>query len=100
MAEWCNLVVLITATADRIGHEVYNLQRSEVGEVAESFVPGTVGSITMPHKRNPEISEHLGTLARVARHSAAMIAENSFTTTNVMVVRGKWNGTLCRRSRS
>ena len=56
MAEWCNLVVLITATADRIGHEVYNLQRSEVGEVAESFVPGTVGSITMPHKRNPEIS--------------------------------------------
>ena len=100
LAEWCNLVVLITATADRIGHEVYNLQRSEVGEVAESFVPGTVGSITMPHKRNPEISEHLGTLARVARHSAAMIAENSFTTTNVMVVRGKWNGTLCRRSRS
>ena len=76
LAEWCNLMVLITATADRIGHEVYNLQRSEVGEVAEGFVPGTVGSITMPHKRNPELSEHLGTLARVARHSAAMIAES------------------------
>ena len=27
--------------------------------------PGTVGSITMPHKRNPEISEHLVTLSRV-----------------------------------
>ena len=76
LAEWCNLMVLITATADRIGHEVYNLQRSEVGEVVESFMPGTVGSITMPHKRNPELSEHLGTLARVARHSAAMIAES------------------------
>jgi adenylosuccinate lyase len=76
LAEWCNLLVLITATADRIGHEVYNLQRSEIGEVVESFMPGTVGSITMPHKRNPELSEHLGTLARVARHSAAMIAES------------------------
>jgi adenylosuccinate lyase len=29
----------------------------------------------MPHKRNPELAEHLGTLARIARHSAAMIAE-------------------------
>jgi adenylosuccinate lyase len=76
LAEWCNLMVLMTATADRIGHEVYNLQRSEVGEVAEGFVPGAVGSITMPHKRNPELAEHLGTLARIARHTAAMIAES------------------------
>jgi adenylosuccinate lyase len=76
LAEWCNLMVLITAAADRIGHEVYNLQRSEIGEVAEGFMPGTVGSITMPHKRNPELAEHLGTLARIARHSAAMIAES------------------------
>jgi adenylosuccinate lyase len=76
LAEWCNLMVLITATADRIGHEVYNLQRSEIGEVVESFMPGTVGSITMPHKRNPELSEHLGTLARVARHNAGMIGES------------------------
>jgi adenylosuccinate lyase len=76
LAEWCNLLVLITATADRIGHEIYNLQRSELGEVGEGFVPGTIGSITMPHKRNPELAEHLGTLARIARHTAAMIAES------------------------
>jgi adenylosuccinate lyase len=76
LAEWANAMMLITSTADRIGHEVYNLQRSEIGEVAERYAPGTVGSITMPHKRNPELSEHLGTLARVARHSAAMIAES------------------------
>lgn len=76
LAEWCNLMTLLTATADRIGHEIYNLQRSEIAEVAEGFVPGTVGSITMPHKRNPELAEHLGTLARVARHNAGMIAES------------------------
>jgi adenylosuccinate lyase len=76
LAEWLNLLALITATADRIGHEVYNLQRPEIGELSEGFVPGTVGSITMPQKRNPEIAEHLGTLARVVRYHAAHMSEN------------------------
>jgi adenylosuccinate lyase len=34
-----------------------------------------VGSITMPHKRNPELSEHLGTLARVVRAGAGVAVE-------------------------
>lgn len=75
VVEWFQLLTLISGTADKLGQEVYNLQRPEVGEVSEGFVPGTVGSITMPHKRNPEIAEHLGTLARVIRHNAALIAE-------------------------
>jgi len=75
LAEWGNLLVLVTGTADRIGHEVYNLQRSELGEVSEGFVAGTVGSITMPHKRNPEIAEHLGSLARVVRANAQLLNE-------------------------
>ena len=76
LAEWLNLLMLIAATADRIGHEVYNLQRPEIGELCEGFVPGTVGSITMPQKRNPEISEHLGTLSRFVRHQAGYMNEN------------------------
>ena len=76
LAEWMNLMALLAATGDRIGHEIYNLQRSEISEVSEGFVPGTIGSITMPHKRNPEISEHLGTLARIVRHDTAHMLEN------------------------
>jgi len=76
LAEWFNLLALIASTGDKIGHEVYNLQRSEIGEVSEGFVEGTVGSITMPHKRNPEISEHLGTLARLIRHDTALVLES------------------------
>lgn len=76
LAEWYNLLALIAATGDRVGHEVYNLQRTEIGEVSEGFVEGTVGSITMPHKRNPEIAEHLGTLARVIRYNASLIQES------------------------
>jgi len=75
LAEWCGVLTLLTGTADRIGHEAYNLQRSEIGEVREGLLAGTVGSITMPHKRNPEISEHLGTLARLTRHLGAAMAE-------------------------
>lgn len=74
-AEWGGLLTLVTGTADRIGHEVYNLQRSEIGELREGAKAGTVGSITMPHKRNPEIGEHLGTLARLTRHLSAALAE-------------------------
>jgi len=75
LAEWGAVLTLITGTADRIGHEVYNLQRDEIGELGEAAVAGVIGSITMPHKRNPEISEHLGTLARLVRHQAAALLE-------------------------
>ena len=75
-AEWMNTLAMITSTGDRIGQEVVNLQRPEIGELSEGFVSGAVGSITMPQKRNPEISEHLGTLSRVVRHHAAHMAEN------------------------
>ncbi len=74
-AEWGQILVLITGTADRIGHEVYNLQRTEIAELIENSPIETVGSITMPHKQNPEISEHLGTLARVVRHNSAILLE-------------------------
>ena len=74
-AEWGQLLVLITGTADRIGHEIYNLQRTEIAELVENSPSETVGSITMPHKQNPEISEHMGTLARVVRHNAAILLE-------------------------
>lgn len=75
LAEWLNLLALITATAERIGHEIYNLQRPEIAEVCGT-VEGIIGSITMPQKRNPQISEHLGTLARLVRHHAAHMTEN------------------------
>lgn len=74
--EFINILAMVTATFDKIGQEIYNLQRPELGEVREGFVSGVVGSITMPHKRNPEIAEHLGSLARMIRHNAACLAEN------------------------
>ena len=62
-------------TLAKIGNEVYNLQRPEIGELSEAPTEGVVGSITMPQKRNPERSEHLWTLARVVRAGAGLALE-------------------------
>ena len=75
IAEFGGVLALVCGTLARIGGEVYELQRPEIGELIEPAADGTVGSITMPHKRNPEASEHLDTLARLARANAAVLAE-------------------------
>jgi adenylosuccinate lyase len=75
VAEFAGVLALVCGTLARVGGEVYELQRPEIGELAEPAAAGTVGSITMPHKRNPEASEHLDTLARLARANAAVLAE-------------------------
>jgi adenylosuccinate lyase len=75
IAEFGHLLAMVCATLARIGDEVYELQRPEIGELREPAGLGT-SSITMPHKRNPETAEHLGTLARLARSSAAVLLES------------------------
>jgi adenylosuccinate lyase len=75
IAEFLGLLAMVTATLAKIGQEVYELQRPEIGELHEPFRTGQVGSITMPHKRNPELSEHLVTLSRIVRADAALAVE-------------------------
>ncbi|HVE96217.1 MAG TPA: adenylosuccinate lyase family protein [Pseudonocardiaceae bacterium] len=75
LAEFGHLLAMVCGTLARIGGEVYELQRPEIGELAEPSTATAVSSITMPHKRNPERSEHLDTLARLARSSAAVLTE-------------------------
>ncbi|MDT7552945.1 MAG: hypothetical protein QOI16_1481 [Pseudonocardiales bacterium] len=75
VAEFVALLALVTGTLAKIGNEVFELQRPEIGEVGEPIVAGTVGSITMPHKRNPEFSEQLDTLARIVRSDATVALE-------------------------
>lgn len=62
---------------DRLGTEVRHLQRSEVGEVEESFGKGQKGSSAMPHKRNPIVSERLCGLARMLRGYLVPSLENT-----------------------
>lgn len=58
-AEYVTLLGLLAATGSKIGHEIYTLMKQEFGEVEEPVPPGTVGSSTMPQKRNPKLSQDI-----------------------------------------
>ena len=75
IAEFASNAALISATMARMANEVYNLQRREIAEVAEAASEVTMGSFTMPHKRNPERSEQMVTLARLVRSAAGVLTE-------------------------
>lgn len=67
-AEFVCLLAMIGSTLDKIATEVRELQRPEIGEVAEPFERAKqVGSSTMPHKRNPELCERVCGLAKIMR---------------------------------
>lgn len=64
------------AAIERLAVEMRHLQRTEVGEVIESFTPGQKGSSAMPHKKNPISAENLTGIARILRGNAGAALEN------------------------
>lgn len=76
ITEFANVVAMGTASLARIANEVYVLQRREIGELSERSRSSSVGSITMPHKRNPETSEQIVTLARLVRAQAGVLTDS------------------------
>ncbi len=69
----CQLAIA-AATCGQIANEIFNLQRTEIGELAEGAAPGAGGSSTMPQKRNPMVAQNVVALARLmaARPAAAI----------------------------
>jgi adenylosuccinate lyase len=75
-AEFLNAIALTGSSLERFATEIRHLQRSEVGEVRESFGSGQKGSSAMPHKRNPIASENITGIARMLRGYASVGLEN------------------------
>jgi len=75
-AEFLNSIALTGSSLERFATEIRHLQRSEVGEVRESFGAGQKGSSAMPHKRNPIASENITGIARLLRGYASVGMEN------------------------
>ena len=79
-AELVCLLALFAASIENFATEIRELQRPEIGELFESFeVEKQVGSSTMPHKRNPETSERVCGLSRIARSLVNPALENIVT---------------------
>jgi len=58
---------VIASSMERLATEIRHLQRTEVLEAEEFFSEGQKGSSSMPHKRNPVLSENITGLARIVR---------------------------------
>ncbi|WP_245852046.1 class-II fumarase/aspartase family protein [Isoptericola jiangsuensis] len=66
----------LAGTIGKIGKDVYALMQPEFGEAFEPVPEGTVGSSTMPHKRNPQLALDLLTMSAELRALAAPALES------------------------
>ncbi len=69
-------MVLIGAFLERIAIEIRLLSRTEISEFGEPFKKGQKGSSSMPHKKNPIISERICGMARLLRGYLIPVLEN------------------------
>ena len=92
-AEYVMLLGMLAATCSKIGREIYTLMKQEFGEVEEPVPPGTVGSSTMPQKRNPKLSQDIIAAAAQIRALVPLALEAMQTeheadrTTSIMMSR-------------
>jgi adenylosuccinate lyase len=67
---------VVASSVERLATEVRHLQRTEVLEAEEFFSEGQKGSSSMPHKRNPVLSENVTGLSRMVRAYVTPALEN------------------------
>jgi 3-carboxy-cis,cis-muconate cycloisomerase len=67
-------LALVTGALAKLATDVVHLASTEVGEVAEPYIPGRGGSSAMPHKRNPVAATIILANAQAAQGHASALA--------------------------
>jgi len=75
-AEYLSTLAIVASTLEKIALNVRHWQRTELREAQEKFKKGQKGSSSMPHKRNPILSEKICGLARTVRANSIVGLEN------------------------
>ena len=75
-AAYFSALGVVASSIENLATEIRHLQRTEVREAEEFFSEGQKGSSSMPHKRNPVLTENLTGLARVVRSAVIPALEN------------------------
>lgn len=75
LAEYVTILSMLAATCSKIGREVYEQMKQEFSEVEEPVPPGTVGSSTMPQKRNPKLAQDIVAAAAQIRNFVPLALE-------------------------
>jgi 3-carboxy-cis,cis-muconate cycloisomerase len=79
LAEHIMLLALLAASCGKFANEIYTGMKQEFGEVEEPISPGTVGSSTMPQKRNPHMSQDIMAYAAQIRTMVPLALETVMT---------------------
>lgn len=75
LSEYVLLLGLLAATTGKIAREIYTLQKQEFGELEEPTPAGSVGSSTMPQKRNPFMAQDVVALGSEVRMQVPLALE-------------------------
>ncbi len=74
-AEYVLLLGQLASSIERVARDIVFLQRTEIGEVAEAFHHGKIGSSTMAQKRNPSMALNLIGMATLLRGRCQSVME-------------------------
>lgn len=91
-AEYVATLGLVAGTAGKVANEIYTLMKQEFAEASEPVPPGTVGSSTMPQKRNPILCQDIMAGAAQVRALVplaldAMMTEHEANRTTTVMMR-------------
>ena len=75
-AEYLCTLAIVASSLEKFALQIRHWQRTEVREAQEKFKPGQKGSSSMPHKRNPILSERICGMARLVRANSVVGLEN------------------------
>jgi adenylosuccinate lyase len=75
-AAYFTALAVVASSMERLAVEIRHLQRTEVREAEEYFDPGQKGSSSMPHKRNPILTENITGIARLVRSAVIPALED------------------------
>lgn len=78
-AEYVCALGLLAGTGGKMGNEIYTLMKQEFAEASEPVPSGTVGSSTMPQKRNPILAQDVVAGAAQLRALVPLALESMMT---------------------
>jgi adenylosuccinate lyase len=76
IAELASIFSMLTMTMAKIANEIFQLQKTEIGELQEPSLSGALASSTMPHKQNPVICQRVVALSKHVRGLAGTVMES------------------------
>lgn len=76
-ASMLGTLAVVASSIAKFCETFWLMMHANARELEEPFARGQKGSVAMPHKKNPIVTERLIGMAREVRHCAALASENS-----------------------